>query len=157
MARPTTELGKRTKCTGLELLPGKMARLTQEALSTISVKARVPSFGLTADATSEDGELVSKMEKAPTLTRKTRLAEESGKMGAKFNGLTVVPLAVMIEWMDSDRCIFMFIRFKIYINCLEIIIVNQSLNCLSKCLFFTLTPPLAGVNLVLLREEVLLI
>jgi len=66
-----------------------------------SAKARVLSFGLTADAISEGGELESKMAKVPTLIRKVRPAEVSGRMVARCNGLTAVLLELMLKWMTT--------------------------------------------------------
>ena len=68
----------------------------------ISAKVKELSSGLMADAISEDGEPESKTAKELTLTRKTRLVEVSGRMAARFNGLTEEPLALMIKWTASD-------------------------------------------------------
>jgi hypothetical protein len=98
MARLTKDSGKRIKCTEMVFSSGRTERDTKEISLMTSVKAKVLSFGLTADAISEDGELVSKMEKEPTLIRKTRLAEVFGRMAARCNGLTEALLELMLKW-----------------------------------------------------------
>jgi len=95
-ARLTMASGKRTKCMDTVLSSGRTARLMKVASLMISAKVKALSYGLTADDTSEDGELASRTVKAPTLTRRMRPAEVSGRTDAKSNGLTGA-LAVMIK------------------------------------------------------------
>ena len=102
MARPIKDSGRRTKCMETVSSCGRTERGMKVTLSMISAKVKELSSGLMADAISEDGEPESKTVKELTLTRKTRLVEVSGRMAARFNGLTEEPLALMTKWTASD-------------------------------------------------------
>ena len=85
-ARHTKVNGKRIRCMAEVSLSGRMESAMRETSSMINVKVKELSSGLMADAILEDGVLESKMERAPTLTKRMRPAKESGRMVAKFSG-----------------------------------------------------------------------
>lgn len=99
MVRPTLATGKKTKWTGTVSLLGKTARSMRVTSSTISVRARATSFGLTDANTLDSGKLVNSTESAPTSARMVSPSRVSGRTDARLDG------SMRMAWLMTSKTI----------------------------------------------------